>query len=120
MIAVSTDELLPVGLEEPLEKFTELLATAIANAESRSELAASRRRIVAASDEARRRIERDLHDGTQQRLVSLGLAARTAEADGAAGPGRAASLFVPHRGGIGRRCGRTAGFLARDPPGDPV
>jgi signal transduction histidine kinase len=87
MIAVSTDELLPVGLEGRLEKFTELLATAIANAESRSELAASRRRIVAASDQARRRIERDLHDGTQQRLVSLGLAARTAEADAAAGRG---------------------------------
>ncbi|MGD0698387.1 MAG: sensor histidine kinase [Trebonia sp.] len=47
----------------------------------RRELAASRRRIVAASDEARRRIERDLHDGTQQRLVALGLVARTAAAD---------------------------------------
>ncbi len=77
----STGELLPFGLEGRLEKFTELVATAIANAESRSELAASRRRIVAASDQARRRIERDLHDGTQQRLVSLGLAARAAEAD---------------------------------------
>jgi signal transduction histidine kinase len=83
----STDELLPSGTEERLEKFTGLLATAIANAESRSELAASRRRIVAASDEARRRIERDLHDGTQQRLVSLGLAARTAETDVRAGRG---------------------------------
>jgi signal transduction histidine kinase len=81
MIAVSTDEPLPFGLEGRLEKFTELLATAIANAESRSELAASRRRIVAASDQARQRIERDLHDGTQQRLVSLRLAARTAEAN---------------------------------------
>jgi signal transduction histidine kinase len=68
-------------MEGRLEKFTELLGTAIANAESRSELAASRRRIVAASDEARRRIERDLHDGTQQRLVSLGLLVRAAEAD---------------------------------------
>jgi signal transduction histidine kinase len=87
MNVVSTDELLPVGLEGRLEKFTELLATAIANAESRSELAASLRRIVAASDQARRRIERDLHDGTQQRLVSLALAARTAEADVAAGRG---------------------------------
>ena len=77
----------PAGMEERLEKFTELLATAIANAESRSELAASRRRIVAASDQARRRIERDLHDGTQQRLVSLALAARTAEAEVAAGRG---------------------------------
>ena len=87
MIVSSTDELLPVGTEGRLEKFTELLATAIANAESRSELAASRRRIVAASDEARRRIERDLHDGTQQRLVSLGLAARAALADVAADRG---------------------------------
>jgi signal transduction histidine kinase len=54
--------------------------TVNANAESRSELAASRRRIVAASDQARRRIERDLHDGTQQRLIALSLAARAAEA----------------------------------------
>jgi len=87
MVIASTDELLPAGTEGRLEKFTELLATAIANAESRSDLAASRRRIVAASDEARRRIERDLHDGTQQRLVSLGLAARAAEADVRAGRG---------------------------------
>jgi signal transduction histidine kinase len=67
--------------ETRLAAFTELVATAIANAESRSELAASRRRIVATSDETRRRIERDLHDGTQQRLVSLGLAVRAAEAN---------------------------------------
>jgi signal transduction histidine kinase len=80
MTVASTADLLPYDAEGRLEKFTELLATAIANAESRSELAASRRRIVAASDQARRRIERDLHDGTQQRLVSLGLAARAAEA----------------------------------------
>ena len=87
MNITSTDQLLPTGTEGRLENFTDLLATAIANAESRSELAASRRRIVAASDQARRRIERDLHDGTQQRLVSLALAARTAEADVAAGRG---------------------------------
>jgi len=61
--------------------FTELAGTAIANADSRAELAASRRRLVAASDETRRRIERDPHDGTQQRLVSLGLEVRAAEAD---------------------------------------
>ena len=77
----STDERLPLGTEERLEKFTELIATAIANADSKAELAASRRRIVAASDDVRRRIERDLHDGTQQRLVSLGLAVRAAEAN---------------------------------------
>ena len=77
----------PRDAESRLTGFTELVATAIANAESRSELAASRRRIVAASDEARRRIERDLHDGTQQRLVSLALEVRAAEADVAAGRG---------------------------------
>jgi PAS domain S-box-containing protein len=75
----SPDQLLPADTEERLEKFTELIATAIANAESKSEVAASRARIVAASDEARRRIERDLHDGTQQRLVSLSLELRLAE-----------------------------------------
>ena len=81
MSVSSTDEPLPLDSEERLERFTELVATAISNAEGKSELAASRRRIVAASDEARRRIERDLHDGTQQRLVSLGLSIRSAEAD---------------------------------------
>jgi signal transduction histidine kinase len=72
-------ERFPADTDQRLEEFTELAATAIANADSRSELAASRARIVAASDETRRRIERDLHDGTQQRLVSLGLALRLAE-----------------------------------------
>jgi PAS domain S-box-containing protein len=59
-------------------QFTELVATAVANAESGAELAASRSRIVATADEARRRIERDLHDGAQQRLVSTVLALRLA------------------------------------------
>src|SRR5229473_5917588 len=62
-----------------LADFTELVATAVGNAQSRAELGASRARIVAAADEARRRIERDLHDGTQQRLVSLGLELRLAQ-----------------------------------------
>jgi PAS domain S-box-containing protein len=79
-VMVSRKDELPVGTEERLDKFTELVATAVANAEGKSQLAASRRRIVAASDETRQRIERDLHDGTQQRLVSLGLAVRAAEA----------------------------------------
>jgi GAF domain-containing protein len=80
MAAGSTKpEPLPSGMELRLAEFTELVATAIANAESRAELTASRARIVAASDEARRRIERDLHDGAQQRLVSLCLELRAAE-----------------------------------------
>jgi signal transduction histidine kinase len=59
--------------ESRLTGFTELVATAVANAEGRAELVASRARIVAAADEARRRIERDLHDGAQQRLVALAM-----------------------------------------------
>jgi signal transduction histidine kinase len=73
MIATSRDDPLPVDTEARLASFTELVATAIANAEARAALTASRARIVAASDTARRRIERDLHDGAQQRLVSLAL-----------------------------------------------
>jgi signal transduction histidine kinase len=60
---------LPGEIEARLASFTELVATAIANAESRAALVASRARIVAAADDSRRRIERDLHDGAQQRLV---------------------------------------------------
>ena len=69
----------PPRIEARVAEFTELLATALANADSRAELAASRARIVMATDEARRRFERDLHDGAQQRLVSLALELRSAE-----------------------------------------
>jgi signal transduction histidine kinase len=75
-----THQPLPRDTESRLTGFTELVATAIANTETRAELMASRARIVAAADETRRRIERDLHDGTQQRLVSLGLELRAAQA----------------------------------------
>jgi signal transduction histidine kinase len=62
--------------EARLAGFTELVATALANAEAGASLAASRARIVAAADTARRRIQRDLHDGVQQRLVSMALQLR--------------------------------------------
>ncbi len=101
MTATSTEGPLPPGTEARLASFTELVATAIANAESSAELAASRRRIVAASDETRRRIERDLHDGTQQRLVSLGLAVRAAEAN-----------LVPERQDVQEQLSRVAIGLA--------
>ena len=74
------DEPLPADSEARLASFTELAATAIANADSRASLAASRARVVAAADETRRQIERDLHDGAQQRLVSLGLDLRAVQA----------------------------------------
>ncbi len=77
--ALSTRAPFPSGGADRMADFTELVATAVGNAESRAELAASRTRIVAAADETRRRIERDLHDGTQQRLVSLGLELRLAQ-----------------------------------------
>ncbi len=78
--ASTTHDRPPPETETRLAGFTELAATAIANAESRAQLMASRARIVAASDTARHRFERDLHDGAQQRLVSLGLRLRTAQA----------------------------------------
>jgi signal transduction histidine kinase len=71
---------LPPDTEARVGDFADLVATAIANSETRAELTASRARIVTAGDDARRRFERDLHDGAQQRLVSLGLEVRTAEA----------------------------------------
>jgi signal transduction histidine kinase len=70
---------LPEGAETRLGAFAELAAQAVANAEAREELSASRARIVKAGDEARRRIERNLHDGAQQRLVTLSLSTRLAE-----------------------------------------
>jgi signal transduction histidine kinase len=71
---------LPPDTEARLADFSRHAGMAVANAKSRSELAQSRARIVRAGDEARRRFERDLHDGAQQRLVSLGLELRVVEA----------------------------------------
>jgi signal transduction histidine kinase len=70
---------LPPDTEARVAEFADLVAIAIANAATRTELIASRARIVTAGDEARRRLERDLHDGAQQRLVALALRLRNAE-----------------------------------------
>jgi signal transduction histidine kinase len=77
--ASTSAEPLPADTEARLTGFTELLATAIANAQAEAELTASRARVVATADETRRRIERDLHDGAQQQLVSLALQLRAAQ-----------------------------------------
>jgi PAS domain S-box-containing protein len=79
-VGSSAPEPLPRDTEARLRDFADLVATAIASAATRAELIASRARIVAAADDARRRLERDLHDGAQQRLVALGLQTRLAEA----------------------------------------
>jgi signal transduction histidine kinase len=81
MIAASARQnALPAGTEHRLVAFTELVATAIASAQARAELTASRARIAAAADETRRCIERDLHDGAQQQLITLALQLRAAQA----------------------------------------
>jgi signal transduction histidine kinase len=79
-IGSSKQEPMPPETETRIADFADLVATAISNAETRAELTASRARIVTAGDQARRRFERDLHDGAQQRIVSLGLAVRAVEA----------------------------------------
>ncbi len=71
---------LPAGTEARLAGFTELAAIAVANAQARAEVTASRARIVAAADQTRRRIEQDLHDGAQGPLVTLALQLRAAKA----------------------------------------
>jgi signal transduction histidine kinase/transcriptional regulator of acetoin/glycerol metabolism len=82
MIAVLSrnPEPLPLDTEARLAEFSRHAGIAVANDKSSSDLAESRARIVRAGDEARRRFERDLHDGAQQRLVSLALEVRSAEA----------------------------------------
>ncbi len=80
VIGIASGHELPPDTEARLAGFTELVATAIANAETQAALTASRARIVATTDQTRRRIERDLHDGAQQRLVSLALQLREAQA----------------------------------------
>src|SRR5258705_583688 len=81
------DQPFPADTDARLTDFAELVAMAIANAQARSDLDASRTRIVTAADDARRRLERDLHDGAQQRLVSLALEARMTEVSLPAGQG---------------------------------
>jgi signal transduction histidine kinase len=81
LIAVATRSTALSGdAAQHMADFSELLATAIRNAENQAELRASRARIVAAADGTRRRIERDLHDGAQQMLVTLALSVRAVKA----------------------------------------
>ncbi len=101
LVAVGStqDQPLPPDTEARLASFTDLVATAIANAEARTEVAASRARIVAAADQERRRVVRDLHDGAQQRLVhtviTLKLAHRAMQ-DGEAGAGALLTEALAH------------------------
>jgi signal transduction histidine kinase len=84
----------PAGAEVRLRSFGDLAAQAIANEEAREELRASRARIVRASDEAREKLERNLHDGAQQRLVAVSIQLRLALAKLAAAPEAAETLLT--------------------------
>jgi signal transduction histidine kinase len=91
VVSSAQEEPLPADTEARLVGFTDLVATALANAAARAELTASRARIVATADNTRRRIERDLHDGAQQRLISLALRLRTVQAAVPPGTGELAA-----------------------------
>ena len=93
-ITIDGSERFPRDAEARLEKFTNLVAVALANAQAREELTASRARIVQAGDAERRRLERNLHDGAQQRLVTLALVLRLAESRLSDDPAAAAELLA--------------------------
>jgi PAS domain S-box-containing protein len=93
VVATSREDPLPRGTEQRLESFAELVALALAGADARNELAASRARLVEAGDAARRRLERDLHDGAQQRLVAVSLQMRLARARVESAPADAAAIL---------------------------
>ena len=82
------------GVETRVAKFTSLVAVALANAEAREQLTASRARIVQAGDAERQRLERNLHDGAQQRFISLALGLRLAQSQLTADPAAAADLLA--------------------------
>ena len=93
MVSTVEEKPFPAGSEQRIADFCELVALALANAETRHELAASRARIVEAGDAERRRLERNLHDGAQQRLVALSLELRLCERKLEAGDPAAGELL---------------------------
>jgi PAS domain S-box-containing protein len=92
--ALQESETLPAETERRLSAFAELVAVALAGADARQALEASRARIVEAGDAARRRLERNLHDGAQQRLVSLALTLRLARAKAQEDPAATSALLA--------------------------
>jgi signal transduction histidine kinase len=92
--ALREGESLPPETERRMQAFAELVALAVASAQAREELAVSRLRIVEASDTARRRLERNLHDGAQQRLVAMAVGLRLAQAKLRPSPAEAHELLA--------------------------
>src|SRR6185437_15631799 len=92
VVALREEEVLPLETERRLQAFAELVGLAVASADARDELAASRLRIIEASDTERRRLERNLHDGAQQRLVALMVGLRLVQAELKSSPDEAGRL----------------------------
>jgi signal transduction histidine kinase len=120
VIAASTTRAgaFPADTESRIADFTELVATAISNAEARADLVASRARLLTAADEARRRVVRDLHDGAQQRLVhtviTVGLAERALEHGEAGAPGLVSEALGHARGALEELRDLSHGILPAD------
>jgi len=93
VVVLQEDEVLPPATEHRLRDFAELVGLAVASADARNELAASRVRIVEASDTERRRLERNLHDGAQQRLVALSVGLRLVQSRLQKSPEEATALL---------------------------
>jgi signal transduction histidine kinase len=100
IVATASHEPMPPETETRLSEFADLVALALSSASARQELIESRARIVRAGDEARRKLERDLHDGAQQRLVSLALSLRVAADALPRDPERATQLLGESRAAL--------------------
>jgi signal transduction histidine kinase len=92
-VSVAAGEPLPEDTEARLSAFAELVSLGVASAQARDDLRSSRARIVKAGDEQRRKLERNLHDGAQQRLVALALEIRLAKGLIASNPEAAAETL---------------------------
>jgi signal transduction histidine kinase len=92
-VAIGSENPLPPESEERLGAFCELVSLAVASAQARTDLIASRARLVKVGDEQRRRLERNLHDGAQQSLVSVALKLRLARAQVEARPEIASNVL---------------------------
>ena len=117
--ATTSDEGLPDGLERRLYDFAELVAQALANADAYEKLAASRARLIEVGDAERMRLERNLHDGAQQRLVSvaleLNMVAATLESD----PRAARQVLTEAQDELARGLTELRRAGPRHPPGRP-
>ena len=92
-VSIGSEDPLPEESEVRLGAFCELVSLAVASAQARADLQASRARIVRAGDEQRRKLERNLHDGAQQRLVAAALTVRAAQKRWSSDPESASQLL---------------------------